>query len=139
MREGIDTWTSRGYIVVAPTLHSSGLRYARRDRSQSATAPAWLVEMVRARPAAPTASFIPSPEPISSERRQRYAQVVLAGQAREVAATAPGARNHRLFRAWRRCGTDLADVLDKERVKGELTRAAVASGLDEREIQRVLR
>jgi hypothetical protein len=139
LRTGIDTRVGgRGYIVVPPSMHASGLRYVWHERVPAAAAPEWLVDLVRRRPAPAPGAYTPRP-PVGISKRDRYAAAVLAGEAAEVAATPEGGRNHRLFRAWRRCSADLGDVLDRDIVARELTAAAQAAGLEQREIARVLR
>jgi Bifunctional DNA primase/polymerase, N-terminal len=138
MRPGLDTRLGgRGYIILPPTLHASGRRYEWRDRLPPAEAPAWLVELVRVRPAVPVPYLAPV-VPIDTGRRARYAAAVLCGEAEAVATTGEGARNARLNKAWWRC-SQFRDVLDRDAVARELTAAATAAGLPPREIERVLR
>jgi hypothetical protein len=138
LRSGIDTRAAgRGYIVLPPSVHLSGLRYDWRERVRPVDAPAWLIDLIRTKPAPPIAATVPPPS--GTDRRSRYAAAVLRGEAEAVAATAEGGRNHRLFRAWRRCATDLADVLPREIVIDHLTAAARLAGLPPTEIERTLR
>jgi hypothetical protein len=126
----------RGYIVVAPSKHpDTGLLYRWQTRAPVADAPAWLVALVRARPAAVEQPFKPSTQADISDR---YARAVLEGEAEAVAATGEGGRNHRLVRAWFRCTRDGLPI-DRGLVRAELTRAALAAGLPLWEIQRTLR
>lgn len=139
-RPGLDTRAStRGYVVLAPSQHPSGRRYTWTSTVKPTTAPEWLVEIIRVRPAPSHSSFTPAPcSPFASSRRQRYANAVLAGEAEAVAKTSEGARNARLFRAWKRCA-EFRDVLARSDAERELTNAALAAGLSEPEIRKVLR
>jgi hypothetical protein len=125
----------KGFVVVAPSMHASGLRYGWQARNSVAIAlaPSWLVDLVRVRPAQP---FRPSGD---RQIRDRYAASALAGEAAAVAACPKGRRNHRLCAAWLRCTRDLGAFLDREHVRAMLTRAAIAAGLGLAEIERTLR
>jgi len=134
---GLDTRVGgRGYIVLPPSLHMSGLRYGWRDRAPIADAPPWLLDLVCPRP---RANYVPPPSPADADKRTRYARRALEGEARAVARTGEGGRNHRLYAAWRRCAGDLGDVLPRELVVDTLTRAGLAAGLEPAEIARTLR
>jgi hypothetical protein len=123
----------KGYVVVAPSVHASGLRYRWQTRGPIAKAPEWLVDLVRIRAA-------PSYTPLDHcQIGDRYAARVLAGEAAAVASAREGERNNRLYAAWLRCSHDLAGVLDREQVRAALTRAAQAAGLGLPEILRTLR
>lgn len=141
IRDGIDTRTSKGYIITAPSLHASGLRYAWHDRVRVADAPGWLAELVRVPAPVPTPYAPAVTAPGDTGRRERYARAALEGEARAVAATAEGGRNHRLFAAWARCTRDaaVAPFVPRNLVVCELTRAARAAGLPDVEILRTLR
>lgn len=139
LRPGIDTRTSRGYVIVAPSLHASGLRYAWRDSIQPVEAPGWLMALVRVPPALAPQKYEPHPATgIGIGRRDKYALAALRGEAAAVAETPEGQRNDRLNRAWWRLHK-FCDVIPPALARAELTRAALASGLDEQEIARVLR
>ncbi len=133
---GIDVRTNRGYVAVAPSMHASGLRYRWQSCAPIAVAPGWLVDVVKVRPA-PTATPLTALE--QREISDRYAAAVLEGEGAELGAMPEGGRNHRLYRAWKRCATDLAGSLDREVARRELTRAALKAGLSEPEIARTLR
>jgi hypothetical protein len=139
-RPGLDTRAAgRGYIVLAPSMHPSGRRYTWTSTLEPAVAPEWLVEVIRVRPVQAASTYTPAPcSPFASGRRMRYAAAVLAGEARAVAETGEGARNARLFRAWKRCA-EFKDVIAREDAERALTAAAIAAGLPEPEIRKVLR
>lgn len=136
---GLDTRAAgRGYIVVAPSLHQSGRRYRWHTLVEPVQAPAWLVSALRAPVVAHPTPYVAPSTPAGLSRRERYAQAVLRGEARQVAESPEGGRNARLNRAWWRCA-QLRDVLDRAHVEAQLTRAGIACGLGQREIRAVLR
>ena len=84
--EGLDVKTDGGYIVAAPSLHSSGKRYQWRTRRRPSAMPHWLLKLLTTEPekrATPSAagprSRAPSPAQLGP-------------------VIAEGSRNHRLFR-----------------------------------------
>ena len=137
---GLDTRTGgKGYVILPPSAHASGLRYTWRDRVPPALAPGWLLDLVRVPVAAARTAYSPPELPSEGPRRCRYAWRALEGECDAVARTGEGGRNHRLCAAWLRCTRDLGDVLPRDVVRDHLTRAALAAGLPEPEIRRVLR
>jgi hypothetical protein len=68
------------------------------------------------------------------QRQTAYLASVLGNQAAEVAETAPGTRNHRLFIAALKCGNYVAGAgMDEPAVIQQLTEAATRGGLELRE------
>jgi hypothetical protein len=135
---GLDTRVGgRGYIILPPSAHASGQQYRWLECVRPVEAPAWLLDLVCVQ-SAPATPCMPAP-PAGTGRRIRYAAAVLQGEAEAVASAPEGGRNHRLFRAWKRCASDLGDVLDRETVVAFLTGAALTAGLQPGEIARVLR
>lgn len=137
---GVDTRTSRGYVVAPPSVHETGVLYDWVRLMAPAAVPAWLVDLLRVPPPA-TREPLPAATPSDGSRAQRYARAALSGEAAAVANTAEGGRNHRLFAAWRRCAFDpsVAAYIPREEVRETLTRAALSAGLDHAEIARTLR
>lgn len=140
--DGCDTRTAgKGYIAVAPSVHPDTRRtYDWRAIVKPVEAPTWLIELVRAPDAKPTALYVPPAKVDASHltRRHRYARAALSGLAVEVAGAAEGSRNDTLNRAWWRI-LQFRDVVPESEARAELTHAARAAGLDEREIAKVLR
>ena len=86
------------------------------------------------------AIYVP-PQVVSAHnvsRRQRVARAALKGLARKVASAEEGSRNDLLNWAWWRI-LGYRDVMPESELRAELTRAALSTGLDEREIAKVLR
>lgn len=137
---GIDTRGDGGYIVVPPSVHSSGQRYewaVSPAELDLAPLPGWvhdaLVAPVRPAPAA----LLPMTP--SAGQTTPYAQRALEERAREVAGAGEGTRNHTLNQAAFRLGQLVAggQVL-RDVAVDELTRAAHTAGLDATEISRTI-
>lgn len=140
-RPGLDTRASgRGYIILAPSLHHTGMRYEWRATVAVAMAPAWLLDLVRVKPEPERKPYTPPTggHPAILDRRRKYAVAVLGGEARAVAEASEGGRNDRLNKAWWRI-LQFRDVVPESEARAELERAATACGLPEREIAKVLR
>lgn len=136
----VDTRASgKGYVVAPPSVHATGVVYEWARRVAPAQLPAWLLDLLKPAPAPAPTTYAPSSAVLDRARRSGYALAALEGEASAVATTPTGGRNHRLTAAWLRCARDLGDVLPRAIVRAELTRAALAAGLDESEIRRVLR
>ena len=84
--EGLDVKTDGGYIVAAPSLHSSGKRYSWRTRRRPSAMPHWLLQLLTAQ----------------TEKRAVPSEVGPRRSAPSPAQSGPliaeGSRNHRLFR-----------------------------------------
>jgi hypothetical protein len=92
----IDVRGDGGYVLVPPSVHENGNRYAFLNAAELAIAPDWLITLTRkktiserARVSAPCASSSPSV----------YGAAALNAEAAALAATLPGSRNHALNRA----------------------------------------
>jgi hypothetical protein len=167
-RPGLDTRVSgRGYLLVAPSVHpKTGKRYRWHSVMEPVEAPAWLLELVKAKSVDKTV-YTPSVVTMSGEhdrcicracerkrasgredphegcicercRRIRYGQAVLRGVTRKVAEAPEGHRNKLLFWAWLKAA-EWRDVVPRATAERELTAAAVSCGLNETEIKKVLR
>jgi hypothetical protein len=121
---GIDLRGEGGYVCVPP---SPG--YAVADNSNPAPFPKWLIEAYLAtKPVAPPPQpMAPRTEPISD----RYTAAALDGETRLVAETREGGRNHQLNISAMKLGQLVgAGLLDRGTAEAELTRAALAAGLE---------
>lgn len=116
---GVDVKSHRGYLVVPPSRHHSGRRYAWANQAPIARAPHWVRDLLRPTPLART----PIPARTATTGSSN------AGLVRVVATATEGNRNRALYwaacRAYERhAGPDLLR---------DLITAAVAAGLPERE------
>lgn len=82
--EGVDIRANGGYIVVPPSLHESGGRYELQDDLPIATAPDWLMELVK-KPQA-TAANTNADQPIP-EGQRHDSLIRLAGTMRRPGMT----------------------------------------------------
>lgn len=100
---GIDTRIDGGQIVVAPSLHASGSRYAWTVRAPIAELPEWLFEALASPvPAAPASSALPVASPSRPAGQvvdfaRAYVEKALENAARDIQHAGPGERNHKLF------------------------------------------
>lgn len=99
--EGLDVKTDGGYVVAAPSLHSSGRRYGWRNRLRPAEIPPWLLKLLTAEKEKPAAA--------SASKPPRQTSVT----AHHGPVIPEGSRNHRLFRvacAMRGNGSGQAEI-----------------------------
>jgi hypothetical protein len=143
---GLDVKVKAGQVVVAPSLHYSGQRYAWTKVGPVAKLPmAWALEMV-SEPQVPewVGKYTPSTlykDGRARSRAEKYLEAVINGNARAIAACGEGMRNSTLFklacRTFKHCaGLQLSRSWDH--VHNELLAAAKASGLPETEARRTL-
>lgn len=136
---GLDVRGDGGYVILPPSGHPSGGRYAWTAQAKLAEAPAWLLNMVaptaKPAPAAPAAS---AAKPAAKVRP--YAASALEREAGRVITADPGARNDALNQAAFALGQLVAGgELDRAEVEAALTRAGLAVGLDTKEIAKTIK
>ncbi|MFZ5585977.1 MAG: DUF3987 domain-containing protein [Thermodesulfobacteriota bacterium] len=134
---GLDVRGQGGYVVLPPSLHPSGNRYAWvPGRSPGALAPAeapsWLLALVNDGGDAPTpAPFRPPAKPGGATA---YGQKAMAEELALLAGVGAGQRNDSLNRAAFRLGQLAAGgQLKRAQVEAALLGAARSLGLSERE------
>lgn len=149
--DGIDIRGDGGYIVAPPSVHPNGQVYSVINDCEIASAPAWLLnvlfddaELAKARNKPPSEGGKPQPARPSTNGHtrptQRYAEVALDSECQRVRTAREGARNDTLNKASFSLGQLVgAGVLDEATVEYELTSAAVAVGLEERETLKTIR
>ena len=137
---GLDVRGDGGYVIVPPSLHASGKRYAWRNESNAngiAPAPEWLLELVR-KPKRPSPPAMPIRELVDCDGTL-YGVAALEAETERVRAAPQGQRNHTLNRAafalgQLEAGRELASGVAED----ELRSAALGAGLPEWEIERTL-
>jgi hypothetical protein len=144
---GLDTRSDGGGVVLPPSVHASGGAYEwapgrSPDEVEVAEAPAWLLDLLVevARPverpprSGTPLAVVPGSVPAA------YAVSALDGEVARVMRAREGTRNHTLNVAAVKLGSLVgAGILDRREVEEQLTRAALACGLDAVETARTLR
>jgi hypothetical protein len=128
---GIDTRGDNGYVVVPPSVHQTGHRYAffGDPWAPVEAAPAWLVTAARTRSVKPITERALATIRVPS-RAGAYGAAALRAEAAALAATPPGLRNDTLNRAAFSLFQLVADgELDETEVIEALKQACVTNGL----------
>jgi hypothetical protein len=134
---GLDVRGQGGYVVLPPSLHPSGNRYAWvPDRSPGALAPAeapgWLLALARGEGDVPTPP--PSRPPAKPDGATAYGQKALAEELSLLAGVGEGQRNDSLNRAAFRLGQLVSGgQLERLPVEAALVGVARSLGLSEKE------
>jgi Bifunctional DNA primase/polymerase, N-terminal len=139
----IDTRGVGGYVV-APGSRVDGVEYRVIDDAPIAVLPEWISALLRPMEDRPVAgeplSLATALGPVRSQLGGAYARSALEREAAHVAAARIGTRNDTLNRAAYSLGTLVGSgLLDRSEVELELTRAALAAGLDARETASTVR
>jgi bifunctional DNA primase/polymerase-like protein len=133
--EGIDTRARGGYVLVAPSVHPSGRRYAWSGSGETPIAPAppWLVDLLRPPP--------PRPVPVSRREWQPgddQRQLARFNGLLDVMARArPRQRNNQLYWCACRLRELLVEGAPREWVE-LLVDAGVATGLSQAEVRKTI-
>lgn len=139
----LDTRAIGGYVV-APGSRVDGVTYEILEDAPVAELPEWIAASLRpleSRPAVgeplPLSTAL---GPVRARLGNAYALTALARETARVEGAAVGTRNDTLNRAAYNLGTLVGSgMLDQAEVEAELTRAALAAGLDARETASTLR
>jgi putative DNA primase/helicase len=128
---GIDIRGDGGYIIVPPSMSSTGQAYTRICAAEPAEAPGWLLRLLSeptAKSKANAVSF--GPESKFSKTHDPYVARALTDECTRVAQATSGQRNDALNRAAFSLGQLVAaGTLEREEVEVQLSAAAIASGL----------
>jgi len=141
LADGIDIKATGGYVVVPPSKHPSGRRYAwmrAPDETALADVPAWLCAEVRDRPSEPIRLEARSRE--SGDARMRRFFIAVAGRICDrMMGMREGARNDYLNRAAFGIG-QFAHVApgDAQWALDRLRACAIDAGLNPREIDKTI-
>lgn len=132
--EGIDVRGTGGYVIVPPSIHSSGTpyRWAKGRGPEDLApieAPAWLLELVKKRP--PPEPAPPRPTTISDA----YIRAAMEAECAAVASAPEGCRNDTLNRAAHALARFVEDGADPYDLARNLAYAAKCSGLGAEEIR----
>lgn len=138
---GVDVRGDGGYVVVPPSLHACGDRYAWVARTPPTSVPSWLVGLLDRRQEQARAN-VRHPVVLTvgeGSRQQRYAAAALRAELAGLSAAVEGTRNATLNRAAFSLGQLVAvGLLDHDHVTAELERVAQDIGLGPREAHRTI-
>lgn len=143
---GVDVKREGGQVVVAPSLHNSGKRYAWTRVGAIATLPMqWALQLVKA-PDVPNWVGEYTPQTMNADKKARnraekYLEKAVIGEAAALARCGEGMRNNTLYRsAFKMFGYCAALYLGGrwQYVHDQLLSAARAAGLPEREARKTL-
>ncbi len=140
-RPGLDTRLGgRGYLLICPSIHPETKRPYRWDVCIEPTEPpTWLVDLIKAPPAAPRVVYVkPTTWNAEQDRRRKYGLAALEGCADDVRNAGKGERNNALNKAWFRM-LQLRDAVPPDETRAALADAARTCGLPEHEITKVMR
>src|SRR5581483_10430482 len=132
---GADWRGQGGYVVLPPSVHVTGNRYAfvRHADGELLSVPPALLNALA--PAAPVRTTLPP----AVARRGGYGPAALAREVEQVAAASQGQRNHALNRAAFNLGQLIAaGHLTEAEVTAALTDAAARAGLGATEAARTI-
>lgn len=142
---GVDVKIKGGQIVVAPSVHASGRRYAWTKVGPVARLPiAWALELVKTAPPPWVKSFTPQTmqaDTRAKRRAHRYLEVAVMRDSAALASCGEGMRNDTLYkRAFALFSLCAGLYLSHEwaYVHEQLFQAARAAGLPEPEVRRTL-
>lgn len=141
MAPGLDIRGEGGYVVVAPSIHPSGIAYAWHETRRPsaipfADAPGWLVKL--AIKEKPLAVAVEVPAPVT-DGTERYVAAALIEESNKVARAGEGQRNDTLNQAAFSLGTLVgAGALQEHLAVGNLKASAAAAGLDPVEIEKTI-
>lgn len=131
--DGIDIRAEGGYIVAPPSRTTKGPYQWLNPGTPTAPAPPWLLTLLRKPPTAITVT-------VPRSAATRISGDILRDKAAQVRAATPRMRNHTLNAVAYSLGRLVgARILDEAEVIAELTAAALAAGLEEREIAATIR
>lgn len=119
---GLDFKADGGYVLLAPSLHASGNRYAWESGSDLAQIPEWLAALVKGDRG--TSLRVP-PRDVQS---LAYAEAAMKSECAIVAGAPEGNRHHPLLIAALKLGRFVPAPLAREVVERRLIEAATESG-----------
>jgi hypothetical protein len=140
---GLDVRGDGGYVILPPSLHYTGNRYAWAEgralgEMEPAQAPAWLLALARGERDDPPP--LPPISPPGGQGATSYGRRTLADELAELTGAALGERNACLNKAAFRLGRLVAGgQLERSQVEAALLGAALGVGLTEREARATIR
>lgn len=132
---GLDIRGDGGYVVAAPSIHPSGVKYQWQRAPIQPCPPKVILDLIQPKEALRTAQA--QPKTFSARRAVRgtaYAQSVFEREYSSIISAGKGGRNNQLNRSAYNLGQLVGDgLLNRFDVENALQQAAMMAGLNERE------
>ncbi len=141
---GLDVRAQGGQIVVSPSVHASGRRYAWSKRLPPAPMPDWMFEELTRERVADEPKHAPLGAgdviaPMNDARRESYWAMVLGNAERDMSSCSEGGRNELLFsKACKLFELCVGEGFPRVDVSTTLEPAATAAGLTRGEIRKTI-
>lgn len=136
---GIDVRSTGGYVVLPPSTHPRGARYAWEQRIPLADAPEWLYELISDPEQPEEAPWVPPAVGADLTKESRYASMAVVHACERIRAATPGQRHYQIVQEASNLGRfAAAGLLAYGYLSEVLTEAGISAGKPEAEVKRAV-